>query len=868
MPKRPVFFVINTSSVSDELFRLAKILLAHDMQPVFHFTFSYWTVDRDIERCRAEDIHVMADEPLDAAAMFPHMTCLQEYLKTKPSWPLQPFLSDFLSETISLRMSLVRASRFFQRTGSQLLILSLDLVGYDSPAYVKQAHRRGIKALIVSSIMSNGLDVAEFYVRDRRFHVITGLHRLITTMFPKWVLTHRGTPLMRLQAHRILAMEVLGLAPRNPWLFNGSRADAITMESPAMADYMAAAGMERNQMRVVGSTADDVLAETLGDRDRRRAELCRSLGLPADRPIIVTALPPDFLYVEGGRPECDFRDYESVVEFWIKSLCAVEGYNVVISMHPSAKADEIRALERYGVRISTLTTPELVPLCDIFVAAISSTIRWAIACGIPVVNYDVYRYRYSDDFAKVEGVLTVEEQSDFLAALTRLAHDNDFYRIVQAKQRAAARQWGFLDGTCSARMLALVQELLPPLAKVDRFSAFEPPEIRPRPRGPNRGHVARTALARGLTTAVPRLRELGVACRTGIQGYIRGTKSVIKSFIVRVVLLLRRVIGIPQLEASLRAHTDAAIGAQLQSPQPDGALQAEIRAVRDEIESTRGEIRKYADSVDADIRFLQERNRVLAALSLPMLASSTVSQKDIRHFCNLLSPYDVEGFNKIRLGNQHDGGYIYIDDLANVSQVISCGVSNDVTFDLSCAELGKPVMQFDHTVPGPPVQHPKFTFRKQAIDGLGRMPNSVKLWDIVDEVGDRSRSDLLLKIDIDGDEWASFANFPAEQLKRFRQIACEFHWSSRLTDPEYYSLCLRALTNIHQSFFPVHMHANNFVNFSNLMGVPMPEVYEATFVNRDLYRPSTRQKEAPGALDNPNNTEKPDLVLSSPFNIG
>ena len=80
----------------------------------------------------------------------------------------------------------------------------------------------------------------------------------------------------------------------------------------------------------------------------------------------------------------------------------------------------------------------------------------------------------------------------------------------------------------------------------------------------------------------------------------------------------------------------------------------------------------------------------------------------------------MEGFKKIRLGNQHDGGYIYIDDLADVSLVISCGVSNDVTFDLACAELGKPVMQFDHTVKGPPAQHPKFIFRKQAIDALGR----------------------------------------------------------------------------------------------------------------------------------------------------
>jgi hypothetical protein len=836
MPKRPVFVLVNTSTVSDELIRLARLLLANDIQPVFHFTFSYWTVERDIERCRAEGIGVIVDTPLDAATTFPWLTRLREFIEKRPSWPLGPFLSGLLSETISLRLSFERARRFFARTGAQLLILSVDLVGYDSSAYVKAAHRRGMKALIVSNIMSNGLDVAEAYYRDTRFHVVGVLRGIIASIFPRWVLSHRGIRLIRVQPHRVVAMEMLGLAPPKPWLFNGSRADAITMESPAMADYMAAAAMPREQMRVVGSTADDILAQTVTDRERKRDELCRALGLPGDRPIILTALPPDFLYVEGGRPECDFPDYGSLIEFWIKSLCAVEGHNVVISMHPSAKADELRALERYGARISTLSTPELVPLCDIFVAAISSTIRWAIACGIPVVNYDVYRYRYDDDFAHVEGVLTVEEQSDFRESLKRLAHDKRFYRDVQARQRAVAKRWGFVDGACSARMLALVQEMLPPVGEAARFSPSKAPEPPQRPTG----------------TAVK------------IQNYTKRNNDVVKSSVTGVAHFLRRIMGVSQLDATQRAlaeNTTAEIRAVREE------LDATIRATRKELDAAREDIRKVAASLDIYSRFVHERNRELSALALPMRASDAVSQKDILYFCSLLSPFDAEGFKKLRLGNPHDGGYVFVDDLGSISQVISCGVSNDVTFDLACAELGKPVMQFDHTVAGPPVQHPKFTFRKQAIDAIGKIPNSVRLWNIVDEVGDRSKADLLLKIDIDGDEWSTFANFPVERLKRFRQIACELHWSSRLSDPEYYSLCLRAISNIHQAFFPVHMHANNYQNFSNVLGVPMPEVYEVTFVNRDLYRPSTRQNGAPTAFDNPNDPEKPDLVLTSPFNI-
>ena len=319
----------------------------------------------------------------------------------------------------------------------------------------------------------------------------------------------------------------------------------------------------------------------------------------------------------------------------------------------------------------------------------------------------------------------------------------------------------------------------------------------------------------------------------------------------RVLQLLRRIIGIPQLEARIRLQL----------------VQLEELVIR-KSRSSAAAIQASAAPIQAYIKDIEDRNRTLAALGMPLISSSAVTQKDLLHFCGLLAPLEVQGFKKIRMGNDNDGGYVLIDDFADVSLVISCGVGPDVTFDLAFAERGKPVMQFDHTVEATPASHPKFTFRKQAIDALGRIPNSVKLWDIVDQEGAPPKKDLLLKIDIDGDEWATFANFPPEQLKRFRQIVCEFHWSSRLKHPEFFSLCLRAIENIRKEFFPAHLHANNFVDFSDLMGVPIPEVYEVTFVSREIYCASEKPQGTFTKFDNPNNPDKPDLFLGSPFRIG
>jgi hypothetical protein len=305
--------------------------------------------------------------------------------------------------------------------------------------------------------------------------------------------------------------------------------------------------------------------------------------------------------------------------------------------------------------------------------------------------------------------------------------------------------------------------------------------------------------------------------------------------------LLKQVIGIFHLQAAVPGNAPAGASA------PGGGSQ-------------------YDTETRAYIRYLEDRSHVLETLSMPLLVSP-VTQQDVLRFCSLLAPSEVQGMTKVRLGNQHDGGYIFVDDFSAVSEVISCGISNDVTCDLAFAEMGKPVVQFDHTVEGPPVHHAKFEFRKQAIDALGTIPNSAKLWDVVDTLGDRSKADILLKIDIDGEEWATFANFPLEQLRRFRQLSCEFHWSSRMRDPGYFSLCLRAIENLRRVFFPAHLHANNFVGFCNLMGVPIPEVYEVTFVNSKFYEPSGPQQGGPTRLDTPNNPDAPDLYLGSPFRI-
>jgi hypothetical protein len=115
----------------------------------------------------------------------------------------------------------------------------------------------------------------------------------------------------------------------------------------------------------------------------------------------------------------------------------------------------MRHIEGSNIRIAPRKTAHLVPLCDLYVASISSTIRWAIACGKPVINYDVYRYRYTD-FLSVPGVIATEERDEFQALIKRFADDKAYLTQIATQQRAVAGRWGRLDGNSSQRIVELL----------------------------------------------------------------------------------------------------------------------------------------------------------------------------------------------------------------------------------------------------------------------------------------------------------------------------------------------------------------------------------------------------------------------------
>jgi hypothetical protein len=337
-----------------------------------------------------------------------------------------------------------------------LVIVAEDSVAARSRALIEAASRSGVPVLLLPFTIPNPLEAVRILGRGRSYRVRGLLARAFAWLKPAWIFETAEGRFIRLPLAQAITNELARLAPARPWIDNAGPA-TIAVESPAMMRHYLRMGLPERQLVLTGSLADRTLEAALRERPGRRAELRKRFRL-TDKPLLLCAMPPDQLTYAGAVSE--FGSYEELITAWAGALASVaDRFAVVIRPHPRLSDTMVEALRKAGLAICWDDTASLIPLCDLYVAAISATIRWAIACGRPVVDYDVYQYRFND-YEGVPGNITVGDIEAFRRTLTDLAGDPNRLASLTSAQSSIAAEWGCLDGETGRRIGALVASML------------------------------------------------------------------------------------------------------------------------------------------------------------------------------------------------------------------------------------------------------------------------------------------------------------------------------------------------------------------------------------------------------------------------
>jgi hypothetical protein len=222
----------------------------------------------------------------------------------------------------------------------------------------------------------------------------------------------------------------------------------------------------------------------------------------------------------------------------------------------------------------------------------------------------------------------------------------------------------------------------------------------------------------------------------------------------------------------------------------------------------------------------------------------------------------VKGFQKVRLGSASDGGYVILNDFRSVDTAFSFGIDENAEWDLDVAKRGITVYQFDHTVDKPPITDSRLVFAKKKVSTeYGH--DSESLSSLLERHDKHNiEPNILLKLDIECDEWAIFDKASREVLSRFAQIVGEFHFFEGYSaDIRWRRLITRVLKKLTDDYAVIHVHANNYGDFHTIGGLTLPNVLEITFANRALYSFYKADESFPGPLDAPNDPGRPDVHL-------
>jgi hypothetical protein len=338
-----------------------------------------------------------------------------------------------------------------------LVVLPEDNFYYFTNFYVKAVQSKGGAAIVVPFTIVNMLEWAEAFYREPSHDADLLINSVIAFLFPNWRHRHRGRSLV-MPFQQVLCNEYFKTAPPMPWLINSGHTDAIAVESAFMHKYYLRSGIKSHRLHLTGALYDDVLHNAQTHAPSLRQALYQRLGLPAGRPMLLCALPPNQLN-GAGRSQCDFSDYLHVIEAFLVPLRSLHTtHNCVLSLHPRINPAVLEALDLREFRIATDSVAGLIPLSKLYIASCSATIRLAINCAVPVVNYDVYRYDY-DDYKAVPGALTTEEQVEYNDAVARLCTSPQAYGETRELLHRFATEHALLDGQAGTRLLALMDQM-------------------------------------------------------------------------------------------------------------------------------------------------------------------------------------------------------------------------------------------------------------------------------------------------------------------------------------------------------------------------------------------------------------------------
>ena len=203
-------------------------------------------------------------------------------------------------------------------------------------------------------------------------------------------------------------------------------------------------------------------------------------------------------------------------------------------------------------------------------------------------------------------------------------------------------------------------------------------------------------------------------------------------------------------------------------------------------------------------------------------------QKKISKTLKKLLPYKID-IQLIRLGEKNDGGYLVPDDFVGIDKNYSAGVGFLTRFEKDLEEkylIKSNMIDFNEIEKNILPSKSSFLKKKLALVS-NNQEISINDWII------KADKDIILKLDIEGDEYASLIDISEENLKKVRILVIEFHDLRNLRNDIFLNLFDKVINKLNNYFYVCHLHINNISKIKKIGDYLVPDMVEMTFIRKN-----------------------------------
>lgn len=279
---------------------------------------------------------------------------------------------------------------------------------------------------------------------------------LLRLLAPQWIKKGLYERAIMHPPEVIFAMESLGMTLRDAWIIHGGLSDVLCVESENSQRQYESEGIPGARFRLTGSPYCDVMVDSLRDDPLSASALFQARKIEAESFRVLVSWPPSYHDTYPGRNE--FASYEAMTFEVFSFLKQLPGVRLSVSLHPACSDEVVAIFKKLGINIESEFLLKLIPAHDIFVTYYSSTIRWALAAGKVVVNYDAYDIKLRA-YDSAPGFLNCENFDQLRTNISQLVSSSGALEDVMSRQIEVAGKWGVLDGECTRRIFSEIDML-------------------------------------------------------------------------------------------------------------------------------------------------------------------------------------------------------------------------------------------------------------------------------------------------------------------------------------------------------------------------------------------------------------------------